>query len=104
MGNTCCGGPSGVAGGGESALEPGLASALFYQQQARAERAELAAARERAAAATAAATAARSAAAALTAETTKTDAACATFTAYNPFFGQSSFRPREVGIQVNYKY
>ena len=33
-----------------------------------------------------------------------TDAACGTFGAYNPFFGESSFRPREFGIQVNYKY
>ena len=33
-----------------------------------------------------------------------TDPACATFSNYNPFQGESSFRPREVGVQVNYKY
>jgi outer membrane receptor protein involved in Fe transport len=36
--------------------------------------------------------------------TPNTDASCATFTSYNPFFAEQSFRPREIGLQVAYRY
>ena len=36
--------------------------------------------------------------------TPNTDAACGTFSANNIFKGETTFRPRTVGVQVNYKY
>ena len=33
-----------------------------------------------------------------------TGAACTTFTNFNPMFGESTFRPREVGVQANYRF
>jgi hypothetical protein len=33
-----------------------------------------------------------------------TDAACTTFSTYNPFTTITTFRPRTVGVQVNYRY
>jgi iron complex outermembrane receptor protein len=36
--------------------------------------------------------------------TPNTDPNCATFTTYTPFINVTTFRPRTVGVQVNYKY
>ena len=33
-----------------------------------------------------------------------TDANCATYGAFSPFTGITTFRPRTVGVQLNYKY
>ena len=36
--------------------------------------------------------------------TPNTDASCATFTSYNPFISATTFRPRTIGAQLNYRY
>jgi outer membrane receptor protein involved in Fe transport len=36
--------------------------------------------------------------------TPNTDASCAVFTTFTPFISKSTFRPRTVGVQLNYKY
>ncbi|HTI66042.1 MAG TPA: TonB-dependent receptor [Caulobacteraceae bacterium] len=36
--------------------------------------------------------------------TPNTDAACGTFSTYNPFFGVTTYRPRTIGVQANYRY
>jgi iron complex outermembrane receptor protein len=36
--------------------------------------------------------------------TPNTDAACTTFTTYSPFTSVTTFRPRTIGVQLNYRY